>query len=183
MGPSLKSKGSRNQPVVLLPSLGGPGYLCLAAPHQKGLGLIRTFAGHGPLPLTNPPCSAEVCKYSSETRSGSRNGKVTLLPQKPCRGPPWLISISPAGEHGRCPYLQGCSKMLPRAPPSELPSSTFSWTCNLRTAPSRALSLSLCSSTMFSLPPQPGKWGVKKISQDPQFKIKVRSFSLPFFTT
>lgn len=182
MGPSLKSKGSRNQPVVLLPSLGGPGYLCLAAPHQKGLGLIRTFAGHGPLPLTNPPCSAEVCKYSSETRSGSRNGKVTLLPPKPCRGPPWLISTSPAGEHGRGPYLQGCSKVLPRVPPSELPSSTFSWTRNLRTAPSRALCLSLF--LYYVLPSSPAReMGGKKISQDPQFKIKVRSFSLPFFTT
>ena len=169
MGPSLKSKGSRNQPVVLLPSLGGPGYLCLAAPHQKGLGLIRTFAGHGPLPLTNPPCSAEVCKYSSETRSGSRNGKVTLLPQKPCRGPPWLISISPAGEHGRCPYLQGCSKMLPRAPPSELPSSTFSWTCNLRTAPSRALSLSLSLFLYYVLPSSPARemGGKKNLPRSP----------------
>ena len=145
MRPSLKSKGSRNQPVVLLPSLGGPGYLFLAAPHQKGPGLIRTFAGHGPLPLTNPPCSVEVCKYLSETRSGSRNGKVTLLPQKPCRGASLAYKHLSSWRAWQVPLSARMQQNAPSggAPPSWLPSSTFSWTCNLRIAPSLSLSLSL----------------------------------------
>lgn len=96
---------------------------------------------------------------------------------KPCRGAPWLTGTSPAGEHGRCPHLQGYMQNAPSGPTSQLPSSTFSWTCNLRIAPSLSLSLSLCSSTMFSFLPS-GKWGVK-ISQDPQFKIKSDLFLSP----
>ena len=127
-----------------------------------------------PLPLTNPPCSVEVCKYLSETRSGSRNGKVTLLPQKPCRGASLAYKHLSSWRAWQVPLSARMQQNAPSggAPPSWLPSSTFSWTCNLRIAPSRSLSLSLsvpllCSSTMFSLPPQPGKWGVKNLPRSP----------------
>ena len=168
MGPSLKSKGSRNQPVVLPPSLGGPSYLCLAAPHQKGPGLIRTFAGHGPLSLTNPPCSVEVCKYLSETRSGSRNGKVTLLPQKPCRGAPLAYKHLSSWRAWQVPSSARIQQNAPSGPTLSaallyLLLDLQSENCSIPLS----LSLSLCSSTMFSLPPQRGKWGVKNLPRSP----------------
>ena len=166
MRPSLKSKGSRNQPVVLHPSLGGPGSLCLAAPHQKGPGLIRTFAGHGPLPLTNPPCSVEVCKYLSETRSGSRKGKVTLLPPKPCRGASLAYKHLSSWRAWQVPLSARMQQNAPSGP--TLSAALLYLLLDLQSENcSIPLSLSLCSSTMFSLPPQPGKWGVKNLPRSP----------------
>lgn len=110
----------------------------------------------------------------SETKPNFRDGKGTLLTQKPCRGASSVYepSFQLASMSGAS-ICKDAVKHLFRASPSQAP-STSSCTCCLRIA----LCLSLCSSPTFSLPPQPGKWGVGT-SQDPQFKIKSDLFLSP----
>lgn len=176
-GPHWNQEGPGISPCSLLLSSGRPSYFCLAAPQQRGLAL----SGHlGGMVLSHawPTMLSGGLRIFSEIRSNFRNGKITLLPPQTLqRGFLSLWAASSAGQCGRYHYLQGCSKTSPQAPPSQLPSLRLLLYLQFENC---SVPVSLCLVLYCVLPSSPAReMGVKKISQDPQFKIKSDFFSSP----